>query len=144
MKLTIQKTEEQEPEIIIKCCEVNSELQKIMDFIENTEKIIIVQNNGAMEKLNLDDIYYFESVDEQTFVYTMDKVYQYSQKLYELERILENTSFVRISKSCILNTDYLESVRAAFNGRLEALLSNHEKVIINRHYVPQFKRKFGL
>ena len=77
-------------------------------------------------------------------MYTEKTVYRCKEKLYELEELLENSSFVRISKSCILNIDYLESVKAVFNGKLEALLSNGEKVIINRHYVSAFKKKFGL
>ena len=57
---------------------------------------------------------------------------------------MAGTNFVRISKSCILNIMQLNSVRPLFHGKFEAQLKNQEKIIINRHYVPKFKEKFGL
>ena len=103
-----------------------------------------MRKDNSTKILKIEDICYFESVDEQTFVYTQEDVYSCQKKLYEAEEILSDTSFVRISKSCILNIDYLESVRALLNGKLEGTLSNDERVIINRHYVPAFKKKFGV
>ena len=145
MKLVIDISDQyEETEIIVKCRNVNAELQKIINMLQNTEQSLIVQKDGSTEKLKYEEVCYFESVDDLTFVYTEKTVYRCREKLYELEQLLENSTFVRISKSCILNIDYLESVKAAFNGKLEALLSNGEKVIINRHYVSAFKKKFGL
>ncbi len=145
MKLVIDISDQyEETEIIVKCRNVNAELQKIINMLQNTEQSLIVQKDGSTEKLKYEEVCYFESVDDLTFVYTEKTVYRCREKLYELEQLLEKSTFVRISKSCILNIDYLESVKAAFNGKLEALLSNGEKVIINRHYVSAFKKKFGL
>lgn len=145
MKLIIDISEKYtEAEATIRCSRIDGEVQKIIDLIQNIDKFLIVQKDGATEKIRFNNICYFESVDELTFVYTEKTVYRCKEKLYELEELLEDSSFVRVSKSCILNIDYLESVKAVFNGKLEALLSNGEKVIINRHYVSAFKKKFGL
>ena len=65
-------------------------------------------------------------------------------KLYTLEKMFADTSFIRVSKSCILNIAKLKSVRPFINGKFEATLRNEEKIIINRHYVADFKKKFGL
>lgn len=148
MKFVIDKSDKYaETEIIIKCGSIDEEVKKIIGLIEKYEKsdvFLTVQAEGITKKIKFENIFYFESVDERTFVYTEDAVYRCKEKLYELEERLKAGSFVRISKSCILNIDCLESIRASFNGKLEALLINGEKVIINRHYVPDFKRKFGL
>ena len=45
-------------------------------------------------------------------------------KLSALEEKLANTTFVRISKNCIVNTAWLKSVSPLWNHRLEALLKN--------------------
>lgn len=148
LKLIIDSTDKYtETEIIIRCRCIDKEVEKIIEFLKKPEKnenLLTVQTDETTRKIKFEDIFYFESVDERTFVYTEDNVYRCKEKLYELEKILKESPFVRISKSCILNTDCLESIRASFNGKLEALLINGEKVIINRHYVPDFKRKFGL
>ncbi|BAQ10988.1 hypothetical protein OXB_2517 [Bacillus sp. OxB-1] len=89
-----------------------------------------------------DDLYYIESVDSKTFIYDENHVYESNKKLYELEKLLESTHFIRISKNLIVNTMYVDHVRALFNGRFEATLTNGEKVIVNRHYAKSFKEKF--
>ena len=77
-------------------------------------------------------------------MYTRDEVYQCDLKLYELEEQLTKTNFVRISKASILNIMVLESVRALLHGKMEAELSNGEKVVINRHYVDALKKKMKI
>lgn len=145
MKLTIEQSANYiETEIIIHCNTINRTLQKLIEQIQLSSYILTVQKGDSMLLLKPDVVYYLESVDEKTFVYVKDEVYLSSMKLYELEEYLKNSSFVRISKSCILNINYLESVRPLLNGKMEATLSNNEKVIVNRHYVPDFKKKFGL
>ena len=91
-----------------------------------------------IDKLNI------ESVEEKTFVYLEKEVYESNLKLYELEEQLKNTSYIRVSKSIILNIEKLQSVKPLINGKLEANLKNNEKILINRHYVPEFKKKFGI
>ena len=78
-------------------------------------------------------------------------MYESNLKLYELEEQLKNTSYIRVSKSIILNIEKLQSVKPLINGKLEAnlknnekILINNEKILINRHYVPEFKKKFGI
>lgn len=145
MKLTVEQSAEYaETEIIIHCNTIDRTLQKLIEQIQLSSYILTVQKENSTILLKPDAVYYLESVDEKTFVYIKNEVYSSSMKLYELEEYLKNSSFVRISKSCILNINYLESVRPLLNGKMEATLSNDEKVIINRHYVPEFKKKFGL
>ncbi len=145
MKLVIEQNGNfQETEIIIRCFSINSELQKIIDAIKISSFTITAYKDGYLQKINHEDICYIESVDEKTFIYCENDVYDCKMKLFELEETLTNSSFVRISKSCILNIDFIEKVKPMLNGKYEVLLINGEKLIINRHYVPIFKKKFGL
>ena len=145
MKLRLDcSPEHNETEVSIKCRTVDEKVQKIIDIVQNDEKQIIVKKDGYSSILRAADIYYFESVDEKSFVYCKSDVYSSELKLYEIEELLMNTSFVRISKSCILNTDVLDKVKISLNGKMEALLQNGEKVLITRHYVPAFKKILGL
>ena len=119
-------------------------LQKIIDIVQNDEKQLTVKKDDFSRVIKASDIYYFESVDEKSFVYCKSEVYSSELRLYEIEELLSNTSFVRISKSCILNTDVLDKVRISLNAKMEATLQNGERVLITRHYVPAFKKKLGL
>ena len=146
MKLIIEESDDyQENEILIKCQNQNDEeIQRIIQNIQYLQTSLICKKEKAYLRIYLENILYIESIDEKTFLYTIDDVYEASQKLYELEQNLQSQGFLRISKSCILNLEYLQHVRALFNGKYEATLTNNEKLTINRSYVPAFKKAFGL
>ena len=143
MKLTItQLPGLKESEVDVRYSTPEPQLQKALEILRDDKITITVRQENSTRRLSTDNIMYFESVDEKTFVYDSTEVYSCDLKLYEVETLLCERSFVRISKSCILNIDFLDSVKVMINGRMEAKLQNGEKLIINRHYVPAFKRKF--
>lgn len=146
MKLTIEESQDyQETEIIIKCQNQQDEdIQKVILAIQSLQSNLICKKEKQYYQILLSDILYIESIDEKVFVYTHQDIYEDFRKLYELEKLLQDKGFIRISKSCILNLDYLKSVRALFNGKYEATLMNDEKLIINRSYMAAFKKAFGL
>lgn len=145
MKLIIEESlEQEEVEITIKCSLLDERLKKLIAQIRAYSFSIKGTSDKETKNIPLENIYYFESVDEITFMYCADTVYKCEKKLYELENILHATSFVRISKSIILNIEYLAHVKPLFDGKFEATLDNKEKVIVNRHYVKAFKEKFDV
>lgn len=145
LKLIIdQSLENDGVEIIIKCGVIDSKLEKLIDQIRLYSFSITCKKDGATHIIKLEDIYYFESINEITFLYCNKDVFECNMKLYEIEQMVEKTSFVRISKSCILNINKITSVKASINGKFEAILENCERIIINRHYVQTFKEKFNI
>lgn len=128
MKIIIEESDDyQENEILIKCQNQNDEeIQRIIQNIQSLQTSLICKKEKAYLRIYLENILYIESIDEKTFLYTIDDVYEASQKLYELEQNLQSQGFLRISKSCILNLEYLQHVRALFNGKYEATLTNNE------------------
>lgn len=145
MKLLIdQSPENQEVEITIKCGIIDEALEELIGQIRLYSFSIAAKKDGRTYTVSLNDIYYFESIDNRTFLYTEREVYECGARLCELEQQLTKTDFVRVGKACILNIKRLKSVRALLNGKMEAELDNGEKVIINRHYVEALKQKLGL
>jgi DNA-binding LytR/AlgR family response regulator len=129
-------------EILIKCPRVDDRILRLIEQLKENEIIITGRKDGYAYSLVAKDLYYIESVDNKSFLYKQKDVYESDLKLYEIERLVGGTSFIRISKNLIVNTTFIESVRALFNGRFEATMKNNEKVIINRHYVKAFKSKY--
>ena len=89
----------------------------------------------------MEQVYYLDSVDGKTFLYLEKEVYSCRETLAALEGKLAHTWFVRISKNCIINSNFLQSVRPLFNHRLEAFLPNGEKLIVTRNYIEALKDK---
>lgn len=145
MKLLIdQSPDNEEVEITIKCGLIDPGLEKLIEQIRLYSFSVTAKRDGKTFQLRLEEVYYFESVANRTFLYTEKEVYECGMKLYELESQLAKTNFVRISKSCILNVTTLKNVRALLNGKMEAELDNGEKVVVTRHYVDALKQKLGL
>ncbi len=142
MKLTLlQDPNLPETEIIIRCAYPDARLKRLIELIRQHGFSLSGYRDGALHQLPLEQIHYIDSADGKTFLYLEKEVYSSRETLANLEKRLAHTSFLRISKNCILNTDFLSSVRPLFNHRLEALLSNGEKLIITRSYIEALKQK---
>ncbi|MHA6260843.1 LytTR family DNA-binding domain-containing protein [Sporosarcina sp. CAU 1771] len=132
IRLTINESDTQKDvEIIINCPRIDAQLNRLINQIKQFELTLTGKRNDTTYILSISDLFYFESVDNKTFLYDEKDVYQSDLKLYELEQLVQNTNFIRISKNLIVNTSYIENVRALFNGKFEAILLNGEKVIVN-------------
>ena len=143
MKLIIeQELSRQEPEIIIRCGLMDERLKRLIEQIKLYSFSVPAKKDGVLRQMPLEEICYFESVDNRTFLYLEHEVLDCDLKLYELEEKLRGTTFVRISKNCILNAAVVAGVRAQLNGRLEAILKNREKLIVSKHYVRGVREKY--
>lgn len=141
MKLILQEDKSLKETIIdITYSVLDRRVQKVIEIIETFPVQLEGKKEERVHLLNSLDIYYIESVDNFSFLYTESDVFESKEKLYVLENILEKSSFIRINKSTILNMDYLQSVRPLPNYRLEAKLKNEENLIISRHYLKDVKQ----
>ena len=115
-----------------------------LDELEHNNAKLTGRIDDKTFLISAEMIYYIESVDEKTFIYSQNKVYETDYKLYQTEQLLPQSDFVRISKNCILNISKLTSVKPLLNGKMEVHMNNGEDQIVNRHYLKDFKSKFGL
>jgi len=127
-------------EVTIKYGRDKENLQRIVKLLKSVDIQIKCDNNGMERMINASDIYYIESVDKQTFVYLEREVYHTDLRLYQLIEQLKKCGFVQISKSCILNIHYMDSIKPIFNSRMEVTLKNSERVYINRNYLGEVKK----
>lgn len=143
IRLTIKEsTAFKDIEIIINCPVVDDHLATLIELIKQHEVILLGKKDHRVHSISVKDLLYIEAVDNTSFLYDRSTVFESELKLYEIEEVVKDTRFIRISKNLIVNTGHIESVRALFNGKFEAVLTNGEKVIVNRHYVKSFKEKF--
>ena len=133
-----------EAEVNVRYDKLDDRLEKIIGYIRLNACSLYGTKDGETKLISPDDVFYFDCTDERTFIYLASDVYECPLRLYELERQLAGANFVRISKSCIVNIIKLDSVRPLLNSRYEAKLENGEKLIISRHYLPDFKARFGI
>lgn len=145
MKITIENLPEgAEEEIIIRSNSPDREMMELIYSLAAGRSRLTAFSGGEILKLSPDEIFYFESVDNKVCACCEKEVFEVKQKLYELESAYERTDFLRISKAMIVNVSKISRIVPMFNGRLEAVLLNGEKIIISRQYVPDLKKKLGI
>ena len=144
MKIMIQDPKEgEEDSIIINVKNMSDKIMRALEILKSPDDLTVQLDNQTF-KLPLPEIFYIESVDFKTFVCAETVVYQSKLKLYEVEEILNQGDFLRISKQVVVNVSKIRSVSSAGGGRFQALLANGEKVIVSRQYAPALKERFGL
>lgn len=139
MKLITKQVKNKPLTVIIEYPELDVKTEKLIKKIKSLDLIISGNNNGKTFALNISDIFYIETVERRTFLYTKDEVYMTEKKLYEFEKLLKETAIIRISKSCLMNMDMLYSIKQLKNSQLEATLINGEKLIVSRTYLKRIK-----
>jgi len=141
MEIRVLKIARSEPEEMeIRCHEVTEEVKEIITFVKSRQGQLTGIIEGKQYEIPVTDVYYVEAVDNNVFIYGLSKVYETRQKLYELEGILREKYFLRVSKSLVLNLMKVTAIKPALNGRYSAVLQSGEEIIISRKYVPELKK----
>ena len=142
MQVSIRKILNKEKEqVIVECVEITPEIKDICSYVQSKgTELLGVTEEQYRKKFRLEDVYYFEALDEKVFAYTKTQVYEIKMRLYEAEEAFENRHFIRCSKSVVLNLMLLDSISPALNGRFFAHMKNGEKLMISRQYAPHLKQ----
>ncbi len=142
MKITIETNGGvKETEIKIVCNNITQEIEKIMSMLSMMDKRLAVKKDDETFFINSDQVFYIDTVDKKTFVYTRDEFYETSLKLYELE---EEFEFFRGSKSCIINLKYIKSLKSDFDRKIRVTMENDEILIVSRQYAVELKSLLGV
>ncbi len=144
MKVTLKKVKDIADEsAVISASEVTESISAAIALLECGESVLSGYKEGEFYPCPISRIYYIEATDDKVFAYTKDDCLELKSRLYELEEKLDQR-FFRCSKSMICNVRKIKSIRAEENSRMLATLLNEEKIVINRNYVKELKKRLGL
>ncbi len=97
---------------------------------------IYIKADRKFVRLKLDDILYIKGMKDYVMVYTQESRYMTAMNIKTIFNQLEHPSFVRISKSYIINADYIKEVNQ--NGVLIA----EEEIPLGKTYKDDFIERF--
>lgn len=148
MKLNVEiDTNIEEPAALITTPRMTEEVTRVVDFISKLDDITTVISgirDDKVELLEQESIYRIYAEDGKVFARTESGLYQVRLRLYELEERLDDSKFVRISNSEIVNLKKVKSLDLSFVGTICMELSNKEVSYVSRRYVSKIKKKLGL
>lgn len=131
-------------QVIIRCKQIDDEIMQLKSHIELFDKKLQAKKDNDLYFINSSDVLYFESVDNRTYLYTKDDVMEVKQRLYELEIILSDKDFIRISKSQIVNINKILSLKPELNRTILATMCNGEHLCISRKYVQAIRNMLSI
>lgn len=131
-------------EIVIRCRNLNEDIVSIQKSITDAIGTGFQLHVFKGEKeyfLNIDKILFFETDGSFIMAHTANDIYETRLRLYELEEILPGF-FMRVSKSTILNTNYIHSIRKNITGASEVEFTCTKKqAFVSRSYIKQLMSK---
>ena len=135
MKLTAQKDTTLDDDYVdVKYRVLTPAIHKIFQLCEDTGSVLLCEKDGAIHKIDANDIFYIEWVDSKSCVYTLNEVMFMPNSLKQLEESLAGEHFVRISKMALVNIYKIKTIANGLNFRLTVEMDNGEKVIVGRRY----------
>ena len=129
-----ENLKEDEIEIIIKSQNQNSKVSKLIEYINQFEnqshQKVLINNNNIIEEIDYNDIICFFSDKKYNYCKTKEKIYKIKSKLYEVEKMDPN--FIRISKGCIANSNYIKCFDISETGRIIVVFDDNSKEFVSR------------
>lgn len=139
MEIQIIENIKERVQVVIKCRQMDNEIIRLKNHIEMFDKKLQAKKDNEWCFVRLLDVLYFESVNNRIFLYTKEDVMEVKQRLYELEMILSDRDFIRISKSVIININKIKSLKPEINRTILATMYNGEQLFVSRKYVPAIR-----
>ena len=143
MKITLEPAQLSEVEVIIRGNVSDPEVAELLRLLGNKPTgRLLVHREEEQFLLDAAQIVYLETADSRVLVHTAGETYESKQKLYELMEHLRRLSFVQVSKSTIVNLNFVKSIQAEFSGNYRIKLKNRsEKLTLSRKYFREFKER---
>ena len=126
-----------EIEVLVKSSVISKDVNEIIEYIEQfqnkTSRRIVVNSDGIIKEIIIDDIICFYSDKKYNYCRTKEKSYKIKSKLYEIEKMDPN--FIRISKACIVNSKHIKFFNLNETGRIVVVFNDDSEEVVSRRKV---------
>lgn len=129
-----------EPKILIYSNKVDEKLSNIIDNISNiSQEKLKAYKDEKMYILNQNEIEAIYAEKGKVYLRCNSEVYIVKNRLYELENILNQKIFVRISNSEIVNFDKVRNLDFKIIGTIVLNFKSGNKAYVSRRYITKIK-----
>lgn len=134
-----------ENKVTIYAKKYSKDIENIRDMLTDRllDKIVAFYDKEIFI-LSFDEIIRIYAQDKEVFVKTNNKSYKVRLTLTELDKRLDKKKFIRISRSEIVNIDYVKRLDLSFTGTIAVELANEDVSYVSRRKLKEFKKALGL
>jgi two-component system LytT family response regulator len=97
---------------------INQLLAALNQEKTKSSEVLAIHNNGDLQFINKKDIQYFEANSNYTSICTEKGKHMSSKTLKEFENLLDESVFIRVHKSFIVNVRFIEKYSPKDGGHL--------------------------
>ncbi len=146
MKISLHIHERyKEPEIAICGPENNEKLKEVYRIVSDAvNEQFTLYDEGEAVNVSCVSIIRFYADGQKVKADTLKGTYTVKKRLYELETLLDEKSFVRISNSEIVNVKKIRRLDTSMAGTIHIYLDGEIETYVSRRYVRQIKQALGM
>lgn len=134
-----------EPKIVIWTAAMTEEVNRLLDKLsKDAPQIISGSRDEKVEVIEQEDLVRIYANAGKVFAVTDKGEYTLRLRLYEVEERLNNSQFVRISNSEIINLKKVKHFDLSFVGTICVALTNGTTTYVSRRHVSKLKALLGL
>lgn len=141
LKTNISKDHGDDIEVIVNASEYTKDVEDLIKLINTVNKseisTILGKNGNEVSILDISDIMYFYSEEQNNYCKTQKGTFKINEKLYELEEKLPKANFVRISNSSIINIKYVQCFDVGIVGSILVKFVDNSTQNVSRRRVSQ-------
>ena len=127
MKITVNQNDSiTESEVIVNCGKIDLRIRGLIDTIRQYTLTISGELEGSVYQVPLETVIYLDSVDKRTFFYNRYQIFRSHKSLAEMEALLKDAGFVRISKNCIVNLALVRRIMPYGDRKLRVVMAGGE------------------
>ena len=83
MKVTVEQIDRQrEEELIVRCHDPGAAWVESVREAASSQRTVCCWREDTLHRLKLSEVFYFEVVDDRSFIYTQAEVFEAKEKLY--------------------------------------------------------------
>lgn len=122
-----------------------NEVKKLIGLMLKTEDVSFqVYDEYGQKQLTSSLIDYFIVEEDDLIVFSGTSKYYIKMKLYEIEEMVQEINFIRVSKYAVVNINQIEYIKPAMNSKLTLLMKNGHSLEVNRRYYKNFKKTLNI
>ncbi|MHC0551345.1 LytTR family DNA-binding domain-containing protein [Salinicoccus sp. CNSTN-B1] len=124
---------------------VGARIISYIDYFTTDRENLVIRSEEEYLMVQKADIICAEVQGRTLTIYTNDKHISTTNKsLIALMEEMKSETFLKVSKSGMLNIQMIDRVEPSFSGNLIARMKNDKKISISRRYVAALKERLGI
>ncbi len=139
-----EQLNDDEIKIHTKTATIGARILSFIDHFTTDRENLAIRSDEEFLMVQKSDIICAEVQDKTLTISTKDDDIVTTKTLSALMEELQSETFLKVSKSGMLNIQMIDRVEPSFSGNLIARMKNGNKVSISRRYVSKLKERLGI